>query len=132
MPGIGPVIAAALVACLTTKRFTHPDQFVAYLGLDIRTHQSGRRQAPGRLSKHGDAALRRLLFVAALAASRSQKDRTFATRYRREQAKGLAPTAALNAVARKLAKLAWSMVTHATPYDPTRVDTQPYSGLRQA
>ena len=125
VPGIGPVTAAALAACLVTKRVTHPDQFVAHVGLDIRVHQSGKRRGQLGLSKHGDAELRRLLYLAALAAARSTRDRTFADRYAREQAKGLAKTAALNAVARKLAKLTWSLVAHGTTYDPTRVDTQP-------
>jgi transposase len=125
VPGIGPVTAAALAACLIDKQFTHPDQFVAYVGLDIRVNQSGRRRGRFGLSKHGDAELRRLLYLAALAAGNSTKDRTFAERYEREQAKGLPKTAALNAVARKLAKVAWSLVAHGSTYDPTRVDTQP-------
>jgi transposase len=125
IPGVGPVTAAALAACLLDKQFTHPDQFVAYVGLDIRVNQSGRRRGQFGLSKHGDAELRRLLFLAAMAAGNSARDATFATRYQREQAKGLTKTAALNAVARKLAKVAWSIVTHGTTYDPARVDTQP-------
>lgn len=125
VPGIGPVTAAALAACLVDKQFTHPDQFVAYVGLDLRVHQSGRRRGQPALSKHGDAELRRLLYLAALAASRTKHDRTFARRYTRERAKGLAKTAALNAVARKLAKVAWSLVAHGTSYNPDRVDTQP-------
>jgi transposase len=128
VPGIGDVTAPALAACLVTKRFTHPDQFVAHVGLDIRVHQSGRRRGHLGLSKHGDAELRRLLYLAALAAAHAKHDRTFARRYAREQAKGLPKTAALNAVARKLAKLAklaWSLVAHGTTYDPTRVDTPP-------
>ena len=125
VPGIGPVTAAALAACLVDKQFTSPDQFVAYIGLDIRVRQSGRRHTHFGLSKHGDAELRRLLYLAAQAGARCRADRTLADRYAREKAKGLAPTAALNAVARKLAKLAWSMVTHGSTYDPTRVDTQP-------
>jgi len=125
VPGIGPVTAAALSACLLDKQFTHSDQFVAYVGLDLRVSQSGRRRGEFGLSKHGDAELRRLLYLAALSAGNSTRDRTFAERYEREQAKGLAKTAALNAVARKLAKVAWSMVTHGTLYDPKRVDTQP-------
>jgi transposase len=125
VPGIGPVTAAALAACLVTKRFTHPDQAVAHVGLDIRVRQSGRRRGQLGLSKHGDAELRRLLYLAAMAAARSTRDRTFAERYAREQAKGLTKTAALNAVARKLAKVAWSLVAHGSSYDPTRVDTQP-------
>jgi transposase len=125
VPGIGPVIAAALAACLVTKRFTHPDQVVAHVGLDIRVRQSGRRTGTLGLSKHGDAELRRLLYVAAMASTRCTKDRTFADRYARERAKGLTTTAALNAVARKLAKVAWSLVAHGATYDPKRVDTQP-------
>ena len=123
-PGFGPVTAAALAACLVEKQFTHPDQFVAYLGLDIRVHQSGRRIGQFGLSKHGDAELRRLLYIAALGAAQS-RDTTFAIRYAREKAKGLATTAALNAVARKLAKVAWSLIAHDTTYDPQRVDRQP-------
>jgi transposase len=125
IPGFGPVAAAAVAACLVDKQFTHPDQFVAYVGLDVRTQQSGRRVGKPRLSKQGDAELRRLLYLAASAPTRVKDDRTFARRYAREQAKGLSKTAALNAVARKLAKLAWSLVAHNASYDPTRVDTQP-------
>ena len=125
VPGIGALSAPALAACLLAKRFTHPDQFVAYVGLDLRVSQSGRRHGQFGLSKHGDAELRRLLYLAAMAATRCQHDRTFAHRYDRERAKGLAKTAALNAVARKLAKVAWSLVTHGTTYDPDRVHTQP-------
>jgi transposase len=125
VPGIGEVTAPALADCLVEKQFTHPDQFVAYLGLDIRVSQSGRRKGQFGLSKHGDADLRRLLYLAAMSAGNSTHDRTFAARYEREQAKGLAKTAALTAVARKLAKVAWSIVTHGTQYDPQRVDAQP-------
>ncbi len=125
VPGIGEVTAPALAACLVDKQFTHPDQFVAYVGLDLRVSQSGQRRGQFGLSKHGDAELRRLLYLAAMSAASSTHDPTFAERYAREQAKGLAKTAALNAVARKLAKVAWSIVTHGTSYDPRRVDTQP-------
>jgi hypothetical protein len=55
----------------------------------------------------------------------SARDTTVAERYAREQAKSLAKTAALNAVARKLARVAWSIVTHGTQYDPHRADSQP-------
>jgi transposase len=125
VPGIGEVTAPALAACVLDKQFTHPDQFVAYVGLDLRVHQSGRQRGQPVLSKHGDAELRRLLYLAAMAAATCTHDTTFAERYAREHAKGLAKTAALNAVARKLAKVAWSIVTHGTQYDPERVDTQP-------
>ena len=34
-----PATAAALAACLVEKQFTHPDQLVAYLGLDHRSRR---------------------------------------------------------------------------------------------
>jgi transposase len=125
VPGIGQVTAPALAACLVDKQFTHPDQFVAYVGLDLRVSQSGQRRGQFGLSKRGDAELRRLLYLAAMSAASSTHDPTFAEHYAREQAKGLAKAAALNAIARKLAKVARSIVTHGTAYDPARVDSQP-------
>jgi transposase len=125
VPGIGPTIAPALAACLVSKQFTHPDQFVAYVGLDIRVHQSGQRRGQFGLSKQGDGELRRLLYLAARSAANSIHDPTFAARYQAALAKGLPTTSALNVVARKLAKVAWSLVAHGSTYDPARVGTQP-------
>jgi transposase len=42
--GIGPVTAAQVAARLATSTFDHPDQFVSFIGLDIRVRQSGKRQ----------------------------------------------------------------------------------------
>jgi transposase len=124
VPGIGPVIAATLVSRLTARTFTHSDQFVAYCGLDIRVRQSGQRSGQLGLSKQGEAELRRLLYLAAQASLRT-KDSPFKAQYEREREKGLASTAALCAVARKIARLSWSLVTHGTCYDPARVYQAP-------
>jgi transposase len=127
IPGVGPVTATAVATCLTEKRFTHPDQFVAYIGLDIRVRQSGARRGQQALTKQGDAELRRLLFLCAQATLRSRDAANpFKLQYARERAKGLASTAALNAVARKLARTCWSLAHHGATYDPTRVHAQPF------
>lgn len=126
VPGIGPVTAAAVAARLAAKDFRHPDQFVAYVGLDIKVRQSGQRQGEQALTKRGDAELRRLLFLCARANLRSRDPANpFKQQYERELAKGLPSTAATCAVARKLARLCWSLVTHGTSYDPARVHQQP-------
>jgi transposase len=126
IPGIGPVTAAAVAACLETKHFTHPDQFVAYIGLDIRVDTSGQRRGRGYLSRQGHAELRRLLYLCAQANLRSRDpDNPFKRQYATEQAKGLSTTAALCAVARKLARTCWSIHKHGGPFDPTRVHQQP-------
>lgn len=126
IPGIGPVIGTAVASCLETHRFTHPDQFVAYIGLDIRVQQSGQRQGVGALSHQGSAELRRLLYLGAQANLRGANPANpFWVQYERERAKGLSTTAALCAVARKLARTCWSLHTHATTFDPGRVHQQP-------
>ena len=120
VPGIGPVTAAALASRLCSRGFCHSDQFVAYIGLDIRVVQSGRRKGQRGLTKQGDAELRRLLFNCARAATLA-KGSPFRGHYERERAKGLSRTAAHCAVARKLARLSWSLVRHGGSYDPERV-----------
>lgn len=124
VPGIGPVTAAAVSSCLYNKEFVHPDAFVAYVGLDVRVRDSGRRKGKRALSKQGDAELRRLLFMAAMASLRS-KSNPFKSQYERELTKGLTKTAALCAVARKMARMCWSMVRHGTTFDQNRVYQQP-------
>ena len=131
VPGIGPVTATAMASVLTSKTFTHSDQLVAYLGLDIRVHESGTRHGRGVLSKQGDAELRRLLYLCAQSTLRARKgDNPFAHQYAREQEKGMSTTAALNAVARKLARTCWSLHRYHSPYDPARVNHQRPSGLK--
>jgi transposase len=123
VPGIGPVIAATLVSRLTSRSFSHSDQFVAYCGLDVRLRQSGKKSGQLGLSKQGESELRRLLYLAAQASLRA-KDSPFKAQYERERTKGLSSTAALCAVARKIARLAWSLVHHGSSYDPQRVYQQ--------
>lgn len=122
--GIGPVTAAAVTARLAAKGFQHPDEFVAYTGLDIGIVQSGKRRGERGLTHQGDAELRRLLFLCAQATLRSKKS-PFIAQYERELAKGLCKTAAICAVARKMAKVCWSLYTHGATYDPDRVYQQP-------
>lgn len=123
VPGIGPVVASTLVSRLTARSFSHSDQFVAYCGLDIRVRQSGRKSGELGLSKQGESELRRLLYLAAQS-SINAKNSPFKAQYERELAKGLPTTGALCSVARKIARLAWSLVTHGGTYDPDRVYKQ--------
>ena len=120
VPGIGAVTAAALASRLAFRTFPGPDQFVAYIGLDVSVRQSGRYQGKSKLTKQGDAELRRLLYCCAQANLRI-KDSPFRAEYERARAKGLPTTAALNVVARKLAKVCWAMVHYGSSYDPSRI-----------
>ena len=123
VPGIGPVTAATLASRLAARPFSHSDAFVAYCGLDVGVRQSGKKNGQTGLTKQGDGELRRLLYLAAQANLKA-KTSPFKAQYERERAKGLSTTAAMCAVARKLARLAWSLHKHGTAYDPQRVHQQ--------
>lgn len=120
VPGVGPVIAAAAASRLSSRAFEDGDSFVAYIGLDVGVIRSGKRAGERGLTKQGDADLRRLFYLAAASNVRSRTS-PFRKQYERELAKGLSKTAALNAVARKIARVCWSLVKHDTDYDPLRV-----------
>jgi len=118
--GIGPVTATAVLARMQGRSFARSDQWVAYLGLDVGVVQSGKRKGERGLTKQGDAELRRLLYLCAQSAIRSDKG-PFKAQYERELARGRKPTAAICIIARKLAKVAWAIVERDAVYDPDRV-----------
>jgi transposase len=111
--GIGPLTATALVMASLRGTFTNSDAFVAFLGLDVRVKESGTYSGRRKLTKQGDPEIRRLLHTAAMAASRQAAWKPF---YQRHLARGLKPTQALVALARKLARVAFAIIAQKTEY----------------
>jgi len=65
-PGVGPVTAMAFASTIDDPgRFASSRAVGAYAGLTARRNQSGEMDYSGRISKHGDAMLRSLLYEAA-------------------------------------------------------------------
>jgi hypothetical protein len=62
IPGIGPI---TLAEPGDLRRFGHHGQFLKFCGLDLATYQSGQYRGQTRLSKFGNARLRRAFWVAA-------------------------------------------------------------------
>jgi transposase len=116
--GFGPLLSGTLAHALTRHRFDNAEAFIAYIGYDPRVRDSGQHRGRRVLSKRGPAELRRLLYVAAMSASRTRLWQPFYERYR---ARGLATTAALVIVARKLARIAFSIVKYGTEFQPELV-----------
>lgn len=125
VPGFGPLTTSYLVAILAGRTFKDSDAFVAYLGLDVKIKDSGKHKGARRLTKRGDPEIRRLLWLAGVAASRH--DGPFAQIRSSALAKGLPKTAAAVVVARKLARLAWAIYTNKEPYSPDRVLSQSHT-----
>ena len=107
IPGIGPLNAVALVAAFHRGAFASADAFVAYLGLDVRLRESGTYKGKRKLTKRGPAELRRLLYCAAKPARTYQP---FADYHQRQLDKGLPKIAANCILARKLARIAFTLI----------------------
>jgi len=115
IPGMGAVSALALVAVVgNVVRFRRPGKLVSYLGLDPRVHQSGEREAyTGHISRAGHAHARGLLIEAAHKAVGAPGPlRAFFRRVERRRGFQIA----LVAVARKLAVLAWHILSTGERY----------------
>lgn len=97
--GVGPAVAAAVLAYLPAAVLGDAKKAAAYAGVHPRHEQSGQRAA-SRLSKQGCPALRRYLYLAAGVAIRF--DPAIAAWYHRLRERGKAPKCALCAVAHKI------------------------------
>lgn len=114
IPGVGPLTACAMVLAFSKGPFPSADRFVAFLGLDLRFSDSGQRTGRRRLSKRGDPLSRCLLYTAASSGVRTAAWKPF---YERHLAKGMARVQALVAVARKMARVVWSILSKDTEFD---------------
>jgi transposase len=66
MPGVGPLIATALVALAPPPQtFRRGRDFAAWLGLTPWQHSTGGKQRLGATTKMGERSLRRLLIIGA-------------------------------------------------------------------
>lgn len=118
IPGIGPLIASAIVATTgDPRRFETGRQFAAWLGLVPSQHSTGGKTMLGAITKTGDRYLRSLLVVGATS-----------TLWRRGKTPGTwlaallarkTPRQASVALANKMARIAWAILAKGGAYkDP--------------
>src|SRR5262249_51521906 len=87
IPGIGPIIALTIMAeAGDLRRFHHCRQFLKFCGLDLSTQQSGLYRGQTKLSKFGNARLRRSFWQAAQVAVK-YKENGFRDKFERYIAK---------------------------------------------
>ncbi len=118
--GVGPLIATALIATLgDAKQYRKGRDMAAAIGLTPRQHSSGGKDRLLGISKRGDAYLRCLLVHGARSAVRTAKDkddrlsRWVVSLQSRRHANVVAV-----AMANKIARMAWAIMTKGTDYDP--------------
>jgi transposase len=113
--GINMTVAAGVLSAIgDVRRFADADKLVSYLGLDPRMRQSGDRAAQhGRISKQGRSHARGMLVEAAWAAAVTPGPlRAFYVRIQGRKGKQVAAVA----TARKIAVLAWHLLTKEQDY----------------
>lgn len=116
--GIGPLTGLSLASAFQRIPFRDADAVVAYSGFDPRPYESGQMIGRRRLSKRGPSELRRLLYAAAMSAAQTSVWKPIYERYR---ARGLSTTASYVILARRMLRVAWSVHSHQTAFNPARL-----------
>jgi transposase len=120
IPGLGIITATAIAATVSDPdQFTSGRQFAAWLGLTPQQHSTGGKARLGGISKQGDRYLRRLLVVGATAVMRHVKDKpTPMANWIRKLSEKKPFRVVSVALANKLARIAWVVLTRKEAYQP--------------
>ncbi len=123
IPGLGAKGATALVAAVgeDPRLFKNGRGLAAWLGLVPRQHSTGGRERLLGISKRGDVYLRQLLIHGARAVLRWVGRKDDPTSRWAAGLKGRRhPNVAVVALANKIARIAYAVMTTGQPYDPAR------------
>jgi transposase len=117
IPGVGPLLASALVATVADpKAFKSGRNLAAWIGLVPKQNSSGGKERLGGITKQGDRYLRQLLVVGALAVVR-YAERHGTRRPWLVQLLAKRPTkVATVALANKIARIVWAIMTSGESY----------------
>lgn len=120
IPGIGVITATAIAATVTDPdQFRSGRQFAAWLGLTPQQQSTGGRIRLGGISKQGDRYLRRLLVVGATAVLRHCRNKpTPLAQWAQALLQKKPFRLASVALANKLARIAWAILTRGNTYQP--------------
>lgn len=118
VPGIGLLSGSVLLGLFQRLADRGADAVIAFMGFDPRPMDSGQKVGQRRLSKRGPAEWRRLLFNAAMSASRTKAWKPY---YEHERAKGLSRTAALVVLARRLVRVAFGLFKSQSQFDASKL-----------
>jgi len=122
IPGIGPINALTILAeAGDLRRFGHHRQFLKFCGMDLATIQSGTFRGQTKLSKYGNARMRRTLWMAGQVAI-LQRANSFRDKFERYIVKDRQNThlrrKAYTAIAAKMARTVHGIIKHGEPYRP--------------
>ena len=118
IPGVGPLIATALVASVPDPHvFKSGRDLAAWIGLVPKQNSTGGKDRLGHISKAGNRYLRMLLVVGALSVIRRAKQVGYTRRpWLAKLLQRRSTKIAAIALANKNARTAWAMMAHGTFY----------------
>ena len=122
IPGIGPINALTILAETgDLRRFRHHRQFLKFCGMDLATVQSGMFRGRSKISKYGNARLRRTLWLAGQTAV-MKKANSFRDKFERYIAQDRhnpdLRRKAYTAIAAKMARTIHAVIKSGEPYRP--------------
>ena len=120
IPGFGPILSSAIAAIVTDPRhFDSGRDFAASLGLVPRQDGTGGKVKLGPISKRGNGYLRRLLVNGATAVLNGKNARN--DPWRAKMLDGKPRKLAAVALANKMARIAWAVMTRQEDFRPRAV-----------
>ena len=119
IPGFGPLNSRHCATLLPRLAPPRLSALISYVGLDPRPRDSGTFRGQRKLSKHGPAETRRLLYLAAMAAARYDAD--WKSLKNQLIARGRSATEAFCILARRLLRIAYALYHDGGVYDPAKL-----------
>jgi transposase len=118
IPGIGPLVATAIVASIGNgAAFSKGREFAAWLGLLPNQHSTGGKARLGAISKRGNCYLRTILIHGARAVVfRSKRDRIAWGAWMTSLESRAPRNVLIVATAHKLARIAWAVLSTGQDY----------------
>ena len=123
IPGIGPITASLMAATVgdAIGSFKSARHFAAWLGLVPRQHSTGGKTRLGRITKAGNREIRRLLVLGATSmAFRAEHWNSAAGAWLRGVLERRSMRLATVALANKMARIAWAVMTRGETYQAKR------------